>query len=348
MTDLKAVQAAIAASEGRLRTLMEGIPQLVWRSCTGGRWSWASPQWLDFTGQCQEDSHDLGWLEAVHTDDRGTTMLGWDEANSSGKLDVEYRVRRAADGVWLWHHTRAVPVRDVEGTIVEWLGTTTDVHALRELQERQGVLVAELQHRTRNLITVVRSLSDRTVGNSASLDDFKVRFGHRLAALSRVQGLLSHLSAGERIDFGDLLRSELTALGFTDGQAERVTLDGPSYVSLRSATVQTLALAIHELSTNAVKYGALATDAVNAHLTVCWYVEPATADKLPILRVEWRESGVDMRRVVAPARGGGYGRELIERALPYQLGAETAYELGADGVRCTIEMPISREVGHVE
>ena len=263
-------------------------------------------------------------------------------------LDVEYRVRRAADGAWLWHHTRSVPVRDGEGRIVEWLGTSTDVHGLHELQERQDVLVAELQHRTRNLITVGRSLSDRTVGNAASLDDFKGRFGHRLAALSRVQGLLSHLSAGERVDFDELLRSELTALGVADGKAERVTFDGPANVPLRSATVQTFALAVHELATNAVKYGALADGAANAHLAVRWRVEPGTADDPPILYVEWRESGVIMPHVGAPTRDSGYGRELIERALPYQLGAETTYELGAGGVRCTIEMPISREGAHAE
>ena len=348
MTDLKAVQAAIAESEERLRTLMEGIPQLVWRSCAEGRWTWASLQWLDFTGQRQEETHSLGWLDVVHPEDHAATLRAWDETKTHGRLDVEYRVRRAVDGAWLWHHTRSVPVRDADGTIVEWLGTTTDVHALRELQERQKVLVAELQHRTRNLITVVRSLSDRTVSNAASLDDFKGRFGRRLAALSRVQGLLSHLSAGERVDFDELLRSELTALGVVDGKAERVTLDGPSDVPLRSATVQTLALAVHELATNAVKYGALSGEASDAHLTVRWRVDSATGDDAPLLHVEWRESGVTMPQIGAPARGSGYGRELIERALPYQLGAETTYVLGDDGVRCTIEMPISREGATLE
>ena len=349
MTDIKVAQAKIAESEVRLRTLMEGIPQLVWRSCDKGMWTWSSPQWQDFTGQTQGESHGLGWLDAVHPDDHAATMLAWEFAKPHGMLDAEYRVRRAADGAWLWHHTRSVPVRDARGMIVEWLGTTTDIHALRELQERQGVLVAELQHRTRNLITVVRSLSDRTVGNAASLDDFKGRFGRRLAALSRVQGLLSHLSAGERVDFGELLRSELTALGVAFGMADRVTLDGPADVPLRSATVQTLALAIHELSTNAVKYGALsATAPPSAHLTVRWHVERPNTDDPPVLHVDWREDGVVTPQVGAPARGGGYGRELIERALPYQLGAKTTYEVGADGVRCTIEMPISREGGNAE
>ena len=343
MTDLKAVQAEIAASESRLRTLMEGIPQLVWRSCDKGQWTWSSPQWQDFTGQTQEQSHGEGWLDAIHPDDHAATMRAWDEAKPHGRLDVEYRVWRAADGEWLWHHTRSVPVRDTVGVILEWLGTTTDIHALRELQERQSVLVAELQHRTRNLITVVRSLSDRTVGNAASLDDFKKRFGRRLAALSRVQGLLSQLSAGERVDFGELLRSELNALGVTNGKAEHVSLDGPSDVPLRSATVQTFALALHELATNAVKYGALSAAAPDGHLTVRWHIAPATDADPPVLHVDWRESRVPMSQVSEGPHDRGYGRELIERALPYQLGAETTYELGADGVHCTIEVPISRE-----
>ena len=349
MTDLKAIEAVIAESEGRLRTLMEGIPQLVWRSCAEGRWTWASPQWLDFTGQRQEESYGLGWLDVVHPDDRAATSLAWENATPNGALDVEFRVRRASDGAWLWHHTRSVPVCDADDNITEWLGTTTDVHALHELQDRQEVLVAELQHRTRNLITVVRSLSDRTVVSAASLDDFKGRFGRRLAALSRVQGLLSHLSAGERVDFDELLRSELSALGVTDSMADRVTLEGPARVPLRSATVQTFALALHELATNAVKYGALANHATDGRLSVCWHVVVATADGSPVLHVDWRESGVNMPDVGASPPGSGYGRELIERALPYQLGAETTYEMSADGVRCTIKMPLSEEgSGHQE
>jgi two-component sensor histidine kinase len=140
---------------------------------------------------------------------------------------------------------------------VEWLGTSTEIHALRELQARQGVLVAELQHRTRNLIAVVHSLSSKTVAEATSLEDFEERFGTRLAALSRVQGLLSHLTAGERVTFDGLLGSELSALGAAGAGEARVTLDGPAGVLLRSANVQTFALALHELATNATKFGAL-------------------------------------------------------------------------------------------
>lgn len=143
--------------------------------------------------------------------------------------------------------------------------------------------------------------------------------------------------------FDELLRSELAAHGVTDGSPGKVTLDGPAGVPLRSSSVQILALALHELATNAVKYGAFV--ASGGRLAVRWHVEPARAGDAPRLHVEWRESGVVMSDAGTPARGGGYGRELIERALPYQLKAETRYELGADGVRCTIVVPISRAEG---
>lgn len=328
-------EAALRESEGRLRALMEGIPQLVWRASEQGLWTWSSPQWRDFTGQTPEESHGLGWLDAVHPADRDATMRAWEAARPHGTLNAEYRLRRASDGVYLWHHTRSMPVRDEGGRISEWLGTSTDVHALREMRERQNVLVAELQHRTRNLIGVVSALSRQTLKNSTSLSDFGQHFADRLAALSRVQGLLSNLSAGERVTFDDLLVSELKALGAAE---DKLTLDGPPGVPLRSATVQTFSLALHELATNALKYGALA--APRGRLTVRWGVARSDGDG-PRLQVDWRESGVVMTQVGERARGGGYGRELIERALPYQLDAETTYEMTGDGVHCTIDVPAS-------
>ena len=77
-----------------------------------GHWTWASPQWLDYTGQSQEESHGLGWLDMVHPDDHPVTQQAWDEARPHGRMTVEYRVRRASDGAWRWHQTCSVPVRD--------------------------------------------------------------------------------------------------------------------------------------------------------------------------------------------------------------------------------------------
>ena len=326
-------EAAIAESEQRLRSLVEGVPQLVWRATGVGKWTWASPQWTRFTGQTEGDSHGLGWLEAVHPEDRPAAMVAWEHAAEQGGFEVAYRLRHI-DGRYSWFNTRATPVRGRDGAIVEWLGTSTDIHDLRELQEQQKVLVAELQHRTRNLMAVVRSTADKTIRSSTDLADFRARFRERLDALARVQGLLSRLNEHDRVTFDELIRTELSALTET---AERVTLVGPAGLALRSSTVQTLAMALHELATNALKYGALRHS--SGHLTVRWSLEVPNEGK-PMLHVDWCESGVPMPpQAEAPRRG--QGRELIERALPYQLSAVTTYELGSDGVHCTIRVPVS-------
>jgi two-component sensor histidine kinase len=103
--------------------------------------------------------------------------------------------------------------------------------------------------------------------------------------------------------------------------------------------MQTLARALHELATNAVKYGALGKP--QAHLAIRWRMEPPNERGRPRLHIDWRESGVVMPAAATHPEGTGHGRELIEQALPYQLDAETTFELGPDGLHCTILLPVS-------
>ena len=333
ITDLERTASALRAETERFRTLAEGIPQLVWRADADGLWTWASPQWQDYTGQGQEESHGWGWQEAVHPDDRAAAARAWEEARPHGRLDVEYRVRRAGDGAWRWFSTRSVPVRgtpepgEPEGRMLEWLGTATDIDDLKRLQGQQQVLVAELQHRTRNLLAVVRNVARRSIGPSPERDEYDAR----LATLGRVQGFLSR-TPGYTVPLADLVNAELAVTG--DGAAEKVTVTGPA-VDLPGEGVQAVALALHELTTNAVKHGALAQ--ALGRLSVTWRVEEGDGAG-PRLVIEWRESGVAMPDAGTPARRG-YGSELITRALPYQPQAETALEFTPDGVRCRISLP---------
>ncbi|WP_083672137.1 PAS domain-containing protein [Sphingomonas montana] len=332
----KRAEAGLCKTEERLRTLMEGIPQLVWRAVSDGEWTWASPQWATYTGQTGSDSHGLGWLQALHPDDRKAAVDAWSHALKDGGFQVEYRICHVDDGQYRWFQTRATPVRDRSGEIVEWLGTSTDIHALRKLQERQQVLVAELQHRTRNLMAVVRSISDKTARASADIPDFRRRFRDRIEAMSRVQGLLSRLNDHDRVTFDELIKAELAAV---NGSVERVMLSGPAGIRLRSSTVQTLAMALHELATNAVKYGALGQP--GGHLHITWWVDEFGEGRKPWLHIDWRESGVVMPSLGSAPCGTGQGRELIEKALPYQLRAKTSYVFGPDGVHCTISLLVS-------
>jgi two-component sensor histidine kinase len=313
--------------------------QLVWRSADHGEWTWSSPQWSAYTGQMPEQSASLGWLEAIHPDDRDKVRLAWAAAHLAGVLEFEARIRNGETGRYRYFQTRAAPVRAPDGRILEWLGTSTDMDDLLRLQEQQSVLVGELQHRTRNLMAVVQAIMLRTIKTSDTLDDFRICIEERLGALARVQGLLSRRNPGNRVPFDVLLREELSAHVELDatGNGDQVTMQGPPGIPLRSSLIQTLALALHELATNAVKYGALAVP--SGHLAVRWTVEnDGDRDRLV---VDWRETGVQhMPTADAPARGDGYGRELIEKALPYQLDARTAYTFTSDGVHCVIDVDI--------
>lgn len=331
VTDIHDATAALAAEKERFQTLAEGIPQLVWRSGDTGRWTWASRQWLDFTGQSQEESYGLGWLGAVHHEDRARTEAAWHDARSHGRLDVEHRVRRASDGVWLWHRTIALPLRgestlaQPEGRLIEWLGTTTDIEDLKRLQEQQEVLVAELQHRTRNLLSVVRNLARKSIPPHHERDEYDAR----LAALGRVQGFLAG-NGHYTVRLRDLVEAELQAVGAE--LSDRVQVEGPP-VDLSGSGAQPVAMALHELATNAVKYGAVAQP--GGRLSVTWVVMGEGDDRQ--LRIAWHESGVAMPP--GPPARRGYGSELITRALPYQMGAETALDFTLDGVSCAIVLP---------
>jgi PAS domain S-box-containing protein len=346
--DQRTAMEALQQSERRFRTLVEGMPQHAWRAVDAGHWTWASPQWCGYTGQSDDESRGLGWLDAVHPDDREAARTGWAVAQANGSLEIEGRIYHASEGRYRHFRTRALPVRSEQGAIIEWLGTSTDVDDILQLQAQQEVLVGELQHRTRNLMAVVQSVTMRTLRGVSTLEEFGKCIDDRLQALARVQGMLSRRTGGLKVPFDELLREELSAHVPMDehGNGDQVSTEGPTGVSLRSATVQTLALALHELATNAVKYGALSTTA--GRLRIEWTLR---ADEKGDRRlyIIWRESGVaDMPAQDSAPQGGGYGRELIERALPYQLGARTSYVFEADGVHCTIEIAVPQDDGPKE
>jgi two-component system, chemotaxis family, CheB/CheR fusion protein len=179
-------------------------------------------------------------------------------------------------------------------------------------------------------------LAQKILRTSRTFDDFKASFQDRIEALDRVQGLLCRKKEDDRVTFDELIETELSAQSIRAGDDGPVTLDGPKGVRLRSGTVQTLAMALHELATNAIKYGALKQS--NGHLALRWRLETMGEDSSPWLHLDWKESGVDMP--LSPHRTG-QGRELIERALPYQFDAQTTFAMEPDGVHCTISLPVS-------
>ena len=232
-----------------------------------------------------------------------------------------------------WYDVRMRPYRTVDDKIDGVVITFVDVTAQKQAAERMDLMVGELQHRTRNLLAVVQSIASQTAERSRNLEDFGLAFNERLAALSRVQSLLSRSDTGG-VSFGALVRQELEALGAGD----RVALDGPEVV-LPLSTIQTLALALHELATNARKYGALASDKGN--LSVRWELRTDGAAERTLF-IRWSEDGTLETGGKPGKPDGGYGRILIEKALPYSLNAKTSFQLGDGKLRSTIEIPLER------
>lgn len=330
------VQIKLADSESQLAAIFATAPVGLSVVAPDGRFLRVNDELCRIVGRSRGEVLAGGVADLTHPDDLAPSVEALRQAAATGQpatLDKRYC---RPDGTLVWANSTISLLPDGHGQANRFLVVTSDLTERRKADALQRVLIAELQHRTSNLMGVVRSIANDSVRAADDLTDFHAQFNDRLEALSRVQSLLSRLSEHDRVSFDDLLRAELAAMG---GTADRVTLDGPAGVRLRSSTVHTLAIALHELATNAVKYGALGQP--GGRLAVRWTLEPEGEGGKPWLHIDWQESGVDMR-ASGPARdGGGQGRELIEQALPYQLGARTSYALGPEGVHCTIAMPVS-------
>ncbi len=195
-------------------------------------------------------------------------------------------------------------------------------------QRHDRGLLTELQHRTRNLLALLRSIIRRSGVTARSAEEFALHLEARISALARTQSVLA-LDGDTGPEMEDLLRTELTANAVRDGQ---FTIEGPA-IRLSSRATQTMALAMHELTTNALKFGALG--APRGRIAVSWWLDQ---QPLPTLHWRWIESGVSVAQLMPQHRG--FGQELIERMLPYELGAQTEFAFAPGGLRCEIRLPL--------
>lgn len=290
-------------------------------------------------GLAPDASVDLGlFLAGIHPEDRDRVQAALGQSvdpDGDGVCDIEYRVVGVNGGAERWVATRGKTVFE-DGKVVSFHGVVLDISERKRAEATNLMLIAELEHRTRNLLAVVDSLAEQTLASCESLHDFAVPFRQRLATLSRVQGLLSRAETSP-VTIGEVVGLELHALG-ADPDGVRVTVDGPD-VPLPNRSVQILAMGLHELATNARKYGALG--APKGSLSVRWHV---TSDNGPrTLVLHWAEDGIASRRTT-PARPKriGLGRTLIEESIPFQLDAQTRLAITADSVRCDISIALER------
>ena len=162
ITERQRTDEQLHESEARQRALVEGLPQLLWRSTDGGMWTWAGPQWTAYTAFSVEASLGLGWLDALHPHDQEAALDAWRKAAADGVLQVDCRIRHGGSGRYAWFQLRGIPTQDSDGRCLEWIGSCTDiddqVHAREVLARDREELETLVDTRTAELTTAEESL----------------------------------------------------------------------------------------------------------------------------------------------------------------------------------------------
>ncbi|SHJ18115.1 PAS domain S-box-containing protein [Roseomonas rosea] len=332
VTERRAAEDRLRESEERFRQFGEASSDLIWvRDAETLQFEYLSPAFEAIYGEAREAvlSGDTlqRWADLIHPDDRERALSMIHRVRAGERAMSAFRIIRPSDGEIRWIENTDFPLYDSTGRVQRVAGLAKDVTEARMSAARLEVLVNELQHRSRNLLGVIASVASKTLGEEGAAADFQAR----LRALSRAQGLLSRYGSNIA-EVGALVRAELAA--HTEVHPPKVAVSGPQ-VLLTARQVQNFSLALHELTTNAVKYGALRDG--KGQLSVTWTAE-RIGEGERLLTLDWIESGVDLQPEKVTRRG--YGRQLIEKALSYALRARTEFVLGEDGVRCRIQLPL--------
>lgn len=330
VTERRQAEESARAREERLNLALDiaGLSTWDWDLETGEvAWSEGHYALQGYTPGEVTPSYEA-WKSRVYPQDLTEAEARIREAQEGdGLYEAEFRVLPGNGGL-RWCRARGRFLRDAAGRPVRMVGVMQDISAVREGEQRQRALMGELQHRVRNNLAVIRSIVRRGVRSAEGVEDYAAQLEGRIGALARVQSAAAR-ATGHGLDLEGLLRDELQAACASEAQ---LAISGPALrLPLRPAEM--MALAFHELTTNALQHGALA--AAGGRIEVAWTLE---ADEPPLLRLRWRESAVGATDLRGP---DGFGTELLERVLPYNLGARTRLDRGPGGFSCEIELPLS-------
>jgi PAS domain S-box-containing protein len=270
----------------------------------------------------------------THPDDRDVDdeLYRRQVAGDIGFYSIEKRFIRK-DGRMIWIAVRSSTVRDSAGHFLYGVRVVQDVTERKEAEERQKLLIDELNHRVKNTLATVQSLATQTARGTDSPDAFRQAFEGRLIALSQAHDQLTRRH-WKSADLRDLVEGATAPhLAGSPEAPDRIAIEGePITVTPRVAL--TLTLGLHELTTNASKYGALSMPA--GHIDVCWRVE-RSASQPPSLWFEWRERGGP--EVAVPKRQG-FGTRFIAGSVASELQGKVKLDYDPAGLVCTMEIPL--------
>ncbi|MEF2550433.1 PAS domain S-box protein [Aurantimonas sp. A2-1-M11] len=280
-------------------------------------------------------TYETSFLEGLHPDDRDhvdASVAKVLEPDSDGIFDIVYRTIGHEDGVT--RHVKANGQTIVEnGATTRFVGAVRDVTDEKQAEERQLLLTRELQHRVKNTLAMVNALANQTLRRAANVQDGLAAFSARLIALGHAHDILTQTSWTSAPIAAIVANSLKTH--YTD-DSSRILASGPD---LRLTARQSLALALglHELATNAIKYGALSNDV--GRVTVVW--ELAHLSGQQHLTFTWRETGGPP---VEKPSVRGFGSRLIEQAMAAEFGGQVTINYAPEGLVCTISADISNDM----
>ena len=328
VTERKRAEEALRESEERFRGIFLNAGTGIAITDLRGQFQSCNPAFSAMLGYSGEELLALDFQNLVHPEDReenvAVAALLRAQEISSFELFNRY-IRR--DGESLWVHKRVSLLRDAAGKPTHHVALVTDMSERKRHEEQVELLMREVNHRAKNMLALVQAIARQTV--AATPDDFIGRFEERVRALAASQDLLVK-NEWKGVDLRELIQSQLAH--FKDLVGTRIELRGPSLLISASAA-QTIGMALHELATNAGKYGALSS--CTGRVEVAWSLERADGGEEHFV-VGWRESGGP--HVTAPAQTG-FGSTVISRMAKMSLDARVGLEFAPAGLIWRLQCP---------
>ena len=249
------------------------------------------------------------------------------DGNSESDPEIHYRRK---DGSEFWATVFTSPVRDASGAVVQHFVSLVDYTKHIREQAHCKMLINELNHRVKNTLSTVQAIAWQALRKTSDHEVIRESIESRLFALARSHDLLTREN-WEGAGLSDLVKAAMKPFGVANGRAERFLITGEN-IRLQPKATLTLGIAFNELATNAVKYGAFSNE--TGVIVIAWAIEPRQEGDRLILH--WREENGPP---VTPPTLKGFGSQVIERGLAYELEGRVDLEYRAEGVICTIDIP---------
>jgi len=315
------------AARARFETALHGTRIYVFSQDRDLRYTFVSKPLFGLTAQDMLGHTDDSVIPAAN---RAAILAAKRDVLTNGQpRDAEYRIESNGHVRWYDFHLEAL--RDAEGVIIGLTGAAVDITERKESEAHLRLLMRELTHRSKNLLAVIQAMARQTAKHTGNVQRFLARFGERLQALSRSHDLLVQ-DGWHGASLDDLVRSQLGH--YLDRKNSQVSVEGGGEVQLKPEAAQSLGLALHELATNAAKYGALSRVRGRVHVT--WKRLPP--EQGGAIELRWIESKGP--KVPAPKRRG-FGSMVIEHNLMRAIEAKVDLAFDPEGLKCRIVVPAS-------